>query len=166
MKLNFLKTKIILLLFLLSTTIVNGQSKLHIHESDGSAQSFQLSTIKKLTFSGESTLMVHQQGSTTSFAIEDINYMTFSSPVSISESQIGDFNVYPNPVSHNVTVKNGKMIDELKIFDMQGKLCLHLSPKQEIVNIDISSFPVGIYFLQIISNNKVSTSKIVKTSNN
>jgi len=107
-------------------------------------------------------LVERKTENTIPFSIPKIASMSFQSSVNIIEKQNESLSIYPNPVTNNVTVSNSEIIDELKIFDMQGKIYLHLFPKQEIINIDMTSFSAGLYFLQIISNNQMNTSKIIK----
>ena len=164
MKSTNMKQNFLLFMFFCTTLIVHGQNKLYIYEKDGSNQSFTLSSISKLTFSEDQIFVNRNTGNPVSFSIANVDYMKFkSSSISISEIQAENLSVYPNPVTSNLTVKNETVIDELRIFDIQGKLHLQLSPKEEIVNIDMSNFPTGIYFLQIINKNQVHTSKIIKT---
>jgi len=158
--------KMMLLMFCFSTLIAYGQNKLFVHEKGGSTQSFALSAIKKLTFTEYNMFIERKEASAVSFLIQNIACMGFQSPVNILERQTENFSIYPNPITNILTVKNSETIDELKIFDMQGKMYLHISPKNEIVNIDMSSFAAGIYFLRIVSNNKISTSKVIKNANN
>ena len=158
--------KITLLVFFLSTLIAHGQNKLVIHEKGGSVQSFALSAIKKLTFAEDNMFIERKQASTVSIFMDNISYMDFQPYVNISENQIENISIYPNPVTNNLTVKNNETIDYLAIFDLQGKIYLEISPKTETVNIDMSSFAAGIYFLRIVSHNKISTRKVIKNSNN
>lgn len=163
MKSNPLTRKIFLLMFFFSTLIAYGQSKLCIYETSGSSQSFALTEIKKLTFSEAQMNIYRNTGSTTAFFINNIAYMGFISNSNEIDYSIENFSIYPNPAINSLTIENFEIINELKIFDMQGKVRLHLSPKTETVNIDISHLPTGIYFLQIIGNNQVKNSKIIKT---
>ena len=155
-------------MLLFTTLIAHGQNKLYIYEKDGSNQSFTLSGIAKLTFTKDNRMVINQKtGNPISFSIESIDYMNFKpSSNSILESKKDNISIYPNPVINNLTIKNEETINELRIFDVQGKMQLHLSPKSEIIDIDMSLFSAGVYFLQIVSHNKVNTSKIIKSSNN
>lgn len=60
--------------------------------------------------------------------------------------------IYPNPVSDYIFLKNigNDKIDNIKIFDMQGKLILYI--KAPIQEIDISNYQSGSYVIQIESN--------------
>jgi len=164
MKSNILNTT--LLIFFLSTLIAQGQNQLFIHEKGGSTQSFDLSEIKKMTFSANNMFIEREEASTVSIFIDNILFMDFQPYVNILENQIDNISIFPNPVTNILTVKNTETIDDLKFLDLQGKIYLHLSPKTETVNIDMSSFAAGVYFLQIVSYNKISTSKVIKTANN
>ena len=161
---NLLKTT--LLLFFLSTLGAHAQHQLIIHEKGGSSQSFALSSIKKLTFSEDNMFIAMNDANTVSVFIDNISYIDFQYTVNILEREIENFSIYPNPVTNNLTVEHSEAIEDLKIFDLQGKMYLHISPKKETVNVDMTSFAAGIYFLRIVSHNKISTSKVIKTSNN
>ena len=149
-----------------STLIAHGQKKLFIYEKNGSIQSFALSDIKKLTFTEYDMRVEQKEASAAYIWIENIAFLNFQTSVNILDNQMRDISIFPNPVTNHLTVKNSEIIDELKIFDIQGKQYLHLSPKKKIVDIDMTSFSAGIYFLQIICNNRISTSKIIKNTNN
>jgi hypothetical protein len=153
-------------MFFLSTLTAHGQNKLYIHEKGGATQSFALSGIKKLAFTEDNMFIERNEANTVSFFIEDIAYMGFKSSVNIFERQTENFSIYPNPVTSNLRVEHCETIEDLKVFDLQGKIYLHLSPKKETVNIDMASFAAGIYFLRIVSHNKINTSKVIKNSNN
>jgi len=167
MKPNQSIKNLLLLMLLFATLIAHGQNKLYIYKKDGSNQSFALSDIRKLTFSIDAIDIRQKNDYQNRVYIDNITYMSFKpSSINILESKKDNISIYPNPVINNLTIKNEEVIDELKIFDVQGKMQLHLSPKSEIIDIDMSLFPAGVYFLQIVSHNKVNTSKIIKSSNN
>ena len=168
MKPNQSIKNILLLMLLFATLVAHGQNKLYIYQKyDFLNQSYALSDIRKLTFPLNVIEIYPKNGNYNYVRYDDITYMSFMpSSNSILESKKDNISIYPNPVINNLTIKNEEAIDELKIFDVQGKMHLHLSPKSEIVDIDMSLFPAGVYFLQIVSQNKVNTSKIIKSSNN
>lgn len=73
-------------------------------------------------------------------------------------------NVFPNPVSDNVTIQ----IDELKtkadirIIDMYGKTVIQQNTTQVNTPINLSRLSTGLYLVKIITEGKESTMKIVK----
>jgi len=76
-----------------------------------------------------------------------------------------DFNIYPNPTSHLVTIaaqQNSSTVFELEIFDIYGKN--HLTTTlQQITTIDVSHFSKGIYFVRIINKDEgnIQTKKLI-----
>ena len=73
--------------------------------------------------------------------------------------------VYPNPTNSYFTleVKNLKNKYSLFMFSSSGKLVYNKKDNlTDIVNIDISHLPKGLYFLLIESNGISKTRKIIK----
>jgi len=157
--------KLTLLIFFFATLTAHAQHELVIHEKGGSTQSFALSSIKKLTFTEDNMFIERKEANTVSLFIDNILYLDFQPYVNILEKLQTDYKIFPNPVTSNLTVEHSETIDDLKIFDMQGKMYLHILPKTETVNIDMSSLEAGIYFLRIVSNDKINTSKVMKNTN-
>lgn len=69
--------------------------------------------------------------------------------------------VYPNPVSDILTVSMDVPIDNLYLFDAQGRMLLQKSPSAQTFNLDVSGFESGTYLLKIHSG---STRKVQKIS--
>ncbi len=65
-----------------------------------------------------------------------------------------DFVLYPNPSSNSITIQsNSSFIDEISIFDMQGKLLFNKNNLNSLLeSIDISSFSKGIYKVRVNNN--------------
>ncbi len=77
---------------------------------------------------------------------------------------ITNINVYPNP---NNTGKykvffNNNTHKELSVFDVSGRNTFKLKTSQESIQLDLSSFSKGIYFLKVHSENKLKTFKLIK----
>jgi hypothetical protein len=66
--------------------------------------------------------------------------------------------IYPNPTSDYVYLSGITGISYSKIYDITGKLLQSTSEKK----IDLSSYPNGIYIVNIRSNNKAITHSIIK----
>ena len=62
----------------------------------------------------------------------------------------------PNPGSGMFHIR-GLSVDKIEVFNISGKSLKTVF----ISNIDISSFPSGIYFFKIYSNAQVYTEKVV-----
>lgn len=72
--------------------------------------------------------------------------------------------IYPNPANELLTVDIGTLLGDktIEIVDIQGKLILSKPSKEQLINVDISSLPVGNYLVNVKLNGTVySTEKIV-----
>ncbi|MDE5701545.1 T9SS type A sorting domain-containing protein [uncultured Bacteroides sp.] len=95
-------------------------------------------------------------------AMEDAGSVEpFSDMISEHEIQI-----YPNPTEGdlNISISNVSYDNQISItlYDMNGKLIRKENTATERVNINISDAPNGIYIMQIMIDEKVTTWKIVK----
>ena len=75
------------------------------------------------------------------------------------------FSVYPNPANENLILTlsqgEGTAVCELKIFDVMGMEIKKLAAGSHQLAIDVSKFENGIYFIQLASENKTSTQKLI-----
>jgi hypothetical protein len=86
-------------------------------------------------------------------AIGSPYYNVIVNTVAVDEFQnFSPFSIYPNPVSDYLIFKNieNQEIDNIKIFDMQGKLLQNI--KVFVQEIDLSNYKSGTYIIQIESN--------------
>jgi len=85
---------------------------------------------------------------------------------SVGELVTGNkFVVYPNPAQDRVTIESSSSVHTYKIFDLQGKQLSEriFDSNNSTINIDISSFESGIYFIEVsFVNQEALTFKIVK----
>ena len=73
--------------------------------------------------------------------------------------------IYPNPFKETVTLKYGKQVGSLKIFNVIGEQVksLELSPNNDKTVIDFGGIPSGIYFIRTYKEETpVETKKIIK----
>ena len=95
----------------------------------------------------------------------------FDPTLTVEEDKVinSSITVIPNPVTDIFTVK----IDEVKngdasltIFNQQGKQIfgskIKITDNNYEKSFDISKYPAGIYFIKVISNNKVLDGKLIK----
>ncbi len=113
---------------------------------------FPIATVGQNTFNGQPF------GSYTRYR-ENVN--------SINETQLTDFNFYPNPASESINISFSTEENNytIKLTDISGKVVLNNSYtsstdfKQE--KIDVSNFSKGIYTLKITSGTAVEVKKII-----
>lgn len=89
---------------------------------------------------------------------------TFSVDRTLSTTDFfkNNFSIYPNPANNVVTVSknNTAEISSINITDINGRIV------KEVVNglttINVSDLNTGVYFLKVISNEGVGTTKLIK----
>ena len=75
--------------------------------------------------------------------------ITFSKIVSVkNRSQL--VTITPNPVLSSTTVKSSSAIKQLIITDVAGKIIKTINANSNMVNINLSSIPPGIYMVNTI----------------
>jgi len=72
--------------------------------------------------------------------------------------------IYPNPAQHKVILKAKSPIQNIQIFDLQGRALFSQTPatNQKTAHLDLSRLTPGIYFLTVNSKNGKWTQKVVK----
>lgn len=75
--------------------------------------------------------------------LDDIQFETEVN-LATAEASLPNIEIYPNPTSNILHVINGNDLNK-SIYTIQGELLLDTTTNQ----IDVSTFPAGIYFLQL-----------------
>jgi lysophospholipase L1-like esterase len=90
---------------------------------------------------------------------------TIRSTVSVDETLIENFNLYPNPSKGKFTIRTeggpGDLV--IFIFDSQGRLVKQRTTKH--VNLlfeDLHGFPDGVYHIKVIANESFHVLKLIK----
>lgn len=89
------------------------------------------------------------------------NLQDISEILGLSESQLAQINIYPNPATDVMTV-NGAVGAEMRITDSQGKEVMNVTLSSESEVVSISHLENGIYFTQFLGEHSQRTYKIVK----
>ena len=82
----------------------------------------------------------------------------------IDNQNIGSYNIYPNPVVDLVNIEFSKLTTDLiiSVMDLTGKVIIANIPvNQTNVQVDVSHFKSGIYFINISNANKTETIKLL-----
>ncbi|MFC4414339.1 T9SS type A sorting domain-containing protein [Kaistella carnis] len=80
------------------------------------------------------------------------------SVLAVSDSQKSQVSVYPNPTSDFIRIQNVKELQNVRIFDMSGKIVKETSSS----DIDVRNLSAGQYILNIYSGNEVISRKFIK----
>jgi aminopeptidase N len=73
--------------------------------------------------------------------------------------------IYPNPVLNELRIINYELqVDEVRVFDVFGRNVevLRVTPNNGTISINVSHLPVGIYFIQMQTNEGTVTKKVIK----
>ncbi len=91
-----------------------------------------------------------------------LNVVEGSSPLSIDENLLNNVNVYPNPVTNELTIKTTLDLENsvIAIFDVQGKKVFNSFFESNTLAVE--NLENGIYFLRIIQNEKQINLKFIK----
>ncbi len=118
-----------------------------------------LGTVDKLEFYLESSdVGAYGINTPTYFCFDDLTYTTFSN-ILITESS--EIDVFPNPFSNKINIKNSKNSD-ISIYSVTGLIIKELSNINSEQEIDLSDLKSGIYFVKIKTDNSVIVKKIIK----
>lgn len=84
--------------------------------------------------------------------------------VSIFEGSNGEeVKVFPNPTKSVINIHSEQLINEIKVFDNQGRLVKQINTETiEEYILDLSGLINGVYYLVIITNNTTAYQKIMK----
>lgn len=96
---------------------------------------------------------------------DTLTWIVNSSPVSVEENSISSISVFPNPVKNILTVEveSGEDTEtEWRILSMDGKMVMTGNFNLNS-NIDVESFPSGVYILHVVGIRKSFTTKFTKT---
>lgn len=82
----------------------------------------------------------------------------------VESKEAKNIGIYPNPLSDGklkIDLSKTSGPSEIKLVDLSGKVLKQISSSdQSIINIDIEANP-GVYMIQILNNNKITTEKLI-----
>jgi hypothetical protein len=79
-----------------------------------------------------------------------------------SETDIEGLIHYPNPVGAVLNIRAGTIIDEISVFNVLGDRIVQTSPNALTVELQTNSLSSGVYIVNVSSEGKTGTFKIVK----
>jgi hypothetical protein len=82
---------------------------------------------------------------------------------SVLVNKMNNLSIFPVPSKNTINLTCDKTIDGAFLFDMTGKQIKASFVNDKIGSMDISELPSGVYFMQVKTNDGLTTSqKIVK----
>jgi len=74
-----------------------------------------------------------------------------------------EIELYPLPLNDVLNIRNGgKIINQVRIVNVRGETVIATSPNTDTAVITVGNLPQGIYIIQIMSDSKVHTKKVMK----
>lgn len=82
--------------------------------------------------------------------------------LSVDDFSESKFSVYPNPVTDILNIKSASSVDNVKVYDLLGKVVLQANPGKISPSIDMSGLSSGAYLVQVTIGNATNTVKVLK----
>ncbi len=71
--------------------------------------------------------------------------------------------VYPNPFQNTFIINSPSKIEHLEVISSKGKVVLNqIGISEDIISIDASFLPSGVYFIKLFTKNSVAVKKVVR----
>ena len=81
-------------------------------------------------------------------------------PTSISDPELAQINLFPNPARAELNITSSEPIRELRMFDMTGRMVVILQPMSDHAQLNVSSLHTGMYFIQVQTQSGISTHRV------
>ncbi|UKN00747.1 PKD domain-containing protein [Paracrocinitomix mangrovi] len=92
---------------------------------------------------------------------ESINFPEDNTDLGVSDENY-ELNIYPNPTNGLVQIKYTSLINEIRLYDISGKMVYATTESNNTHQIDMSAFESGVYTIQIFSDQGLLNGKIIK----
>lgn len=73
-----------------------------------------------------------------------------------------DVVIYPNPVTNILNIRSKEIIDTFEVFNIYGKQLQNGNATGQSLQVDLSSYAAGVYFITIKTTSGATTKKVVK----
>ena len=70
--------------------------------------------------------------------------------------------LYPNPVNNIANISADETIDNLRVYDITGKVIMQHTPNKTDFRLNVSDLSKGVYLVKINSGDREATTKLVK----
>ena len=77
-------------------------------------------------------------------------------------NELVNFKFAPNPVTDKITLSHSDEISQVTVFNLMGQRVLSFFPNQLMTSIDMSSLNPSAYFVEVVSQGKKATIKVIK----
>ena len=71
--------------------------------------------------------------------------------------------LYPNPATYELNVQHSSRISEIRVFDITGRMVYNTAVNNlTTTKVDVSRFSNGVYILQVVAQDGITSKKFVK----
>jgi hypothetical protein len=97
------------------------------------------------------------------YYFDEIKLNTDISTGSINLQELNhEISLYPNPISNVLNIKSNKEIDEVSIYNYEGREIEKIKTSSNMLTINTASLNSGIYFLKVKSNGISTVKRFIK----
>lgn len=96
------------------------------------------------------------------FYFDDLQIKTIEDNLSVTDVQLNDIAIYPNPTNDLITINTTLEDYSINLYSIQGQLIYEDVKLSGTKTIGLSSFSKGVYLMTIHSENAQKTFKIIK----
>jgi hypothetical protein len=144
------------------SSATTAQETLYIYAPGNTVQSFELDNIRKITFT-EQNIQVHPtSGNVASLLFDNVETITFEPKGMTFIAPIMDFGVELYFYDGCANIKSSAEITTLTLYNMQGNLLQRTSPQSLSASLPLQRYPAGVYIIQVVNTQGISTHKIIK----
>lgn len=169
-----MKKKIFILTMLLFVVFNTKAQTINIDFTNGSSSSYNLSEVRKITFSGSDMLLVKTDGAILTWATSDISkyyYNDISTEINTVEENIKNLDVliYPNPSEGDLKIdfqlSNNDNVN-ISLNSIDGRLIekilnKNLKKGQHSINWKNNNLSSGNYFVTIETSKNTTSKKLI-----
>ena len=106
---------------------------------------------------------------TTYYATQTINGCTSNTSLAVTITTLANqdfdmtqFTFYPNPVIDLLNITYSQDMTSVKVFNMVGQQLMSKQVNSNTVQVDMSSYANGAYFIQVTTENAMKTVRVIK----
>ncbi|MDR0232657.1 MAG: T9SS type A sorting domain-containing protein [Dysgonamonadaceae bacterium] len=138
------------------------EERLYVYSTDGAVQSFALDDLHKITLTEQDFNILPLTGNVTTFLYDNVSVITFKPKSETAIPVIEKSGLKLFLETDNLRIESDTEMSAVKLYNLQGKLLTNQMMQSLSANISLSSYPAGIYIVQIINQQGTSTYKIIK----
>lgn len=87
-------------------------------------------------------------------------YKIVGETMSVNDLDKTNISVYPNPVVNQLNIQSNKPINEVAIYNIEGKLLATFTGNAD--KIDFANYPKGVYLVTVTTGKVTKTQKVIK----